>query len=65
MLLNRLYFCRTLCQSEKSRPSILLLDVRSMEQYEKGFLNADHVVWIDPILLDQEYTLSSPNLPLC
>lgn len=51
-----------LCESEKPRPSILLLDVRSMEQYEKGFLNADHVVWIDPILLDQEYTLSSPKL---
>jgi hypothetical protein len=44
-----------LTQSEKSRPSILLLDVRSKDQYEKGFLNADHVVWIDPILIDQEY----------
>jgi hypothetical protein len=43
-----------LTEPEKSRPSILLLDVRPKEQYEKGFLNAEHVVWIDPILLDAE-----------
>lgn len=43
-----------LSQPQMGRPSILLLDVRPKEQYEKGCLNADHVVWIDPILLDEE-----------
>jgi hypothetical protein len=43
-----------LAQPEKSRPSILLLDVRPRDQYEKGYLNAENVVWIDPILLDEE-----------
>lgn len=37
------------------RPSILLLDVRPKEEYEKGCLNTKQVVWIDPILLDEEY----------
>ena len=44
-----------LSQPERSRPSILLLDVRPKEQYDMGHLNAENVVWIDPILLDQEY----------
>jgi len=39
---------------EKSRPSILFLDVRPKSRYEKGCINAQHVVWIDPILLDSE-----------
>ena len=43
-----------LAQPERSRPSILLLDVRPKDQYEKGYLNAENVVWIDPILLDDE-----------
>jgi len=43
-----------LTYSQSSRPSILLLDVRPKEQYERGCLNADNVVWIDPILLDEE-----------
>jgi hypothetical protein len=44
-----------LTQSGKSsQPSVLLLDVRPKELYETGCLNADHVVWIDPILLDEE-----------
>ena len=43
-----------LTQPERSRPSILLLDVRPKDQYQKGYLNAEHVVWIDPILLDDE-----------
>ena len=43
-----------LSQPQTARPSILLLDVRPKEQYETGCLNADHVVWIDPILLDEE-----------
>lgn len=43
-----------LTQPEKSRPSILLLDVRPRDRYEKGYLNAENVVWIDPILLDDE-----------
>jgi hypothetical protein len=43
-----------LTMPEANRPSILFLDVRPKEQYEKGCLNADHVVWIDPILLDIE-----------
>lgn len=38
-----------------TRPSILLLDLRPRESYETGCLNADSVVWIDPILLDEEY----------
>ena len=54
-----------LTQSEKSRPSILLLDVRSKDQYEKGFFNADHVVWIDPILIDQEYQSLTHKAYLC
>jgi ubiquitin carboxyl-terminal hydrolase 8 len=37
------------------RPSILLLDVRHRDDYEKGCLNAKQVVWIDPIILDEEY----------
>jgi hypothetical protein len=36
------------------RPSILLLDVRPRERYEKGCINARQVVWIDPILVDEE-----------
>lgn len=43
-----------LTQPERSRPSILLLDVRPKDEYEKGYLNAEHVVWMDPILLDDE-----------
>ena len=43
-----------LTQPERSRPSILLLDVRPKDQYEKGYLNAENVVWIDPILVDDE-----------
>ena len=39
---------------EKSRPSILFLDVRPKSRYEKGCINAQNVVWIDPILLDSE-----------
>lgn len=54
-----------LTQSEKSQPSILLLDVRSKDQYEKGFFNADHVVWIDPILIDQEYQSLTHKAYLC
>ena len=41
-------------QPESSRPSILILDVRPKEMYERGCLNAPNVVWIDPILLDEE-----------
>jgi ubiquitin carboxyl-terminal hydrolase 8 len=37
-----------------SRPPILLLDVRPKEQYERGCIDAEYVVWIDPILLDEE-----------
>jgi hypothetical protein len=33
---------------------ILLLDVRPKELYERGCLDAEHVVWVDPILLDNE-----------
>jgi ubiquitin carboxyl-terminal hydrolase 8 len=44
-----------LTQPPSSRPTILLLDLRPKELYETGCLNADNVVWIDPILLDQEY----------
>lgn len=40
------------------RPSILLLDVRPRESYDKGCLNAKQVVWIDPITLDEEYISS-------
>src|SRR5579859_3627203 len=36
---------------EGTRPSILLLDVRPKELYDRGCLNAECVVWIDPILL--------------
>lgn len=39
---------------ESTQPSILLLDVRPKEIYERGCLNAPNVVWIDPILLDEE-----------
>jgi len=39
---------------ETTRPSILFLDVRPKERYELGCLNAEHVVWIDPILLNEE-----------
>jgi hypothetical protein len=41
-----------LSRPKDTRPSILLLDVRAKEQYDKGCLNAEYVVWIDPILLD-------------
>lgn len=37
-----------------SRPTILLLDVRPKEDYDRGCLNAEHVVWMDPILLDDK-----------
>jgi hypothetical protein len=39
---------------EKSRPSILFLDMRPKARYEQGCINARNVVWIDPILLDSE-----------
>lgn len=39
---------------EATRPAILFLDLRPKEQYELGCLNAEHVVWIDPILLNEE-----------
>jgi hypothetical protein len=41
-------------QPESTRPYILILDVRPKELYERGCLNAPNVVWIDPILLDEE-----------
>jgi len=43
-----------LSQPKASRPMILLLDVRPKELYERGCLDAEYVVWIDPILLDNE-----------
>lgn len=43
-----------LSQPTTSRPPILLLDVRPKEQYERGCIDAEYVVWIDPILLDEE-----------
>jgi ubiquitin carboxyl-terminal hydrolase 8 len=43
-----------LTQPSGSRPLILLLDVRPKEQYERGCIDAEYVVWIDPILLDDE-----------
>lgn len=43
-----------LTEPEDTRHSILFLDVRPKEAYERGYINADNVVWIDPILLDQE-----------
>jgi hypothetical protein len=43
-----------LIQPKASRPMILLLDVRPKELYERGCLDAEHVVWVDPILLDNE-----------
>ena len=43
-----------LSQHTATRPRILLLDVRSKEQYERGCLDAEYVVWVDPILLDIE-----------
>ena len=43
-----------LTQPSASRPLILLLDVRPKEQYERGCIDAEYVVWIDPILLDDE-----------
>jgi hypothetical protein len=43
-----------LTMPEATRPAILFLDVRPKERYELGCLNAEHVVWIDPILLNEE-----------
>jgi hypothetical protein len=43
-----------LSRPAKSSPSILFLDVRPKSRYEKGCINAQHIVWIDPILLDSE-----------
>jgi hypothetical protein len=43
-----------LSQPKASRPMILLLDVRPKAFYERGCLDAEYVVWVDPILLDNE-----------